>query len=455
MCVIVPAARTERPVFSGYETLATGSIDAIDQNKILRTRARRYALGVLITVYTFNFIDRQILAILLPAIKAEFVVGDKVLGFLAGPAFAVLYATLGIPIAFLADRSNRRNLIALALAIWSAMTALSGIASNIFQLVLARIGVGIGEAGCSPPAHSMIADYYPPETRSTAMGLYTLGISAGIMIAYLGGGWVAENIGWRAAFFIVGIPGLILALLVRFTVEEPVRGASENRIDRGHRPDLASVARFLVSRKSFLHMAAGAGLASFSGYAVLSFYPSFLVRSFSMSLSTIGVYLGLILGIAGGLGFAGGGYLADKIGQKSHQRALWAVAASVMLSWVFVFPVYLASSGQASLLAFIVPVVLSNVYLATTFAQTQSLVPLRMRAVASALLLFLINIVGLGLGPQVAGLMSDYLAASYGSESLRYSLLIISSVLTPWTAIHYFFAGRHIEQDLARAEEQD
>jgi len=433
--------------------LATSAAGPPDRNQSLSTGARRYALGVLVLVYTFNFIDRQILAILLPAIKAEFVVDDKVLGFLAGPAFAILYATLGIPIAFLADRSNRRNLIALALAIWSGMTALSGVANNIVQLVLARIGVGIGEAGCSPPAHSMIADYYPPEKRSTAMGLYTLGISGGIMIAYLAGGWVAENIGGREAFFIVGIPGVVLALIVRFTIQEPVRGISENRVDSGNRPGILIVAKYLLSRKSFLHMAAGAGLASFSGYAFLSFYPSFLMRSFSMSLTQVGVYLGLILGIAGGLGFAGGGYIADKLGRKSHSLALKAIALSLLGAWLFTFPVYLASSAQVSLTFFVVPAIFSNVYLATTFAQTQSLVPLRMRAVASALILFLINIVGLGLGPPLAGILSDYLSDSYANESLRYSLLIIGAVLTPWTALHYFMASRYIEQDLARLSE--
>ncbi len=431
--------------------MATGAADAADRAHAITTGAKRYALGVLIVVYTFNFIDRQILAILLPAIKDEFAVDDMVLGFLAGPAFAVLYATLGIPIAFLADRSNRRNLIALALAIWSGMTALSGVANNIFQLALARIGVGIGEAGCSPPAHSMIADLYPPEQRSTAMGLYTLGISGGIMIAYLAGGWVAENIGWREAFFIVGIPGLILALIIRFTIQEPVRGTSENRSDSGDRPGIVAVSRFLLSRKSFLHMAAGAGLASFSGYAFITFYPSFLTRSFSMSLSAVGVYLGLILGIAGGLGFAGGGYIADKIG--NHRQALRAIALSLLCAWVFTFPVYLASSSRMSLMFFIVPAIFSNVYLATTFAQTQSLVPLRMRAVASALILFLINIVGLGLGPQLAGILSDYLAGTFGIESLRYSLLTIGAVLTPWTALHYYLAGQHIESDLARVDE--
>ena len=431
----------------------TSAADALNRSQTISKGARRYALGLLVVVYTFNFIDRQILAILLPAIKIEFAVDDRVLGFLAGSAFALFYATLGIPIALIADRSNRRNLIALALAVWSGMTALSGFAANIVHLVLARIGVGIGEAGCSPPAHSMIADYYPPERRSTAMGIYTLGISSGIMIAYLAGGWVAQNIGWREAFLIVGIPGLVLALLVRFTIIEPVRGASENRVDTGDRPGIFQVARFLAGRKSFRHMAFGAALASFLGYAIISFYPSFLVRSFSMSLSTIGTYLGLILGIAGGLGFAGGGYVADKIGRKSTRYSFRVIAASLLLAWILNFPVFFASSGYLSLSFFIIPAIFSNVYLATTFAQTQSLVPLRMRAVASALILFIINIIGLGFGPLLAGALSDYLAAGYGNESMRYSLLIIGAVIGPWTAFHYFMAGKHIEHDLARVDE--
>ena len=184
---------------------------------------------MLAIVYMFNFIDRQILAILLPAIGAEFKVADSVLGLLAGTAFTIFYATLGIPIARLADRFSRRNLIAIALAVWSGMTALCGVAANIVQLAFARIGVGIGEAGCSPPAHSMIADYYPPASRATAMGFYTLGISAGIMLANIAGGWISQNIGWREAFFIVGGPGLLLAILFRMTVSEPTRGMSEER----------------------------------------------------------------------------------------------------------------------------------------------------------------------------------------------------------------------------------
>ena len=290
---------------------------------------------MLVVVYTFNFIDRQILAILLPAIKAEFGVSDSVLGFLAGTAFAIFYATLGLPIALLADRWNRRNLIALSLIVWSGMTALSGFASSIFQLTLARIGVGVGEAGCSPAAHSMIADYYPPERRSSAMGIFSLGISAGIMIAYLAGGWVAQNIGWREAFLIVGIPGVILAVVLRLTVVEPVRGMSESRVDRGDRPSLMQVVRFLLQRRSFVHISIGSGLGSFGGYAVLSFFPSFLTRSHSLTLAQAGLYLGLVLGIAGGLGYAGGGAAADRLGRHGQRIALYGVAAAMLFSWVF------------------------------------------------------------------------------------------------------------------------
>ncbi len=414
--------------------------------------ARQYALGILVVVYTFNFIDRQILAILLPAIKAEFLVADWVLGFLAGTAFAIFYATLGMPIALLADRWNRRNLIAISLAIWSAMTALSGMAANIVQLSLARIGVGIGEAGCSPPAHSMISDYYPPEQRATAMGVFTVGISAGIMIAYLGGGWIAENMGWRPALLIVGLPGLILALIVRFTVKEPPRGLSDARPDSDDRYGVMAVVRFLYRRKSFMHMSVGAALASFNAYAVLTFFPSFLIRSHGMNVQEIGMYLGLIIGISSAIGFVGGGYLADKVGAINKKYSLWIISASAMFAWLFVFPLYLLDNKSWVLIIFFIASVPTNVYLATTFAQTQGLVRLRMRAVASAFLLFIINIVGLGLGPQFAGILSDLLSSSFGADSMRYSLLAIGIVMGPWVAIHYYLAGLHIERDLDRVD---
>jgi predicted MFS family arabinose efflux permease len=416
-------------------------------------RVRRYTLGLIAAVYVLNFVDRQILAILLPAIKAEFDVDDWVLGFLSGPAFALFYVTLGIPIAVLADRWNRRNLIAIALTIWSAMTALSGMAQNIVQLSLARIGVGVGEAGFAPPAHAMIADLYPPNERSAAMGVFTLGIALGIMIAFLGGGWMAQNIGWREALLIVGIPGLLLAVVFRLTVKEPARGMSEGHVDSGEHHRVMSVARFLARRKSFLHMALGSGIASFNAYAVLNFFPSYLERSHGMDLQVIGIALGLIIGISTGTGFVGGGVVADRVGAKNKRYSLWVVAAAMLLGWLFVFPLYLSSNAWFVLALFFVPSVLNNAYVAVIFAQNQGLIRPRMRSVASSLLLFIINVVGIGLGPQFAGLLSDWLAASYGEESLRYSLLIIGAICGPWTAWHFFVAGRHIEKDLARVGE--
>lgn len=417
--------------------------------------ARRYAMVVLAVVYMFNFIDRQILSILLPAIRDEFQVGDTVLGLLAGTAFALFYVILGVPIAQLADRVNRRNLIAAAVAIWSGMTAVSGLATSIWHLVLARIGVGIGEAGCSPPAHSMIADLYPPERRSSAMGFYTLGISAGIMLAYLAGGWVAQNIGWRAAFFIVGIPGLLLALVVRFTLTEPQRGASEQRTDSGKQPTLRQVATFLLARRSFLYMAFAAGLSSFVGYSVINFMPSFVVRSFGMDIAVLGFWLGLIYGIAGGLGFFTGGYFADHFGRDNHRSALSFIGLAQVASAIFFVAVFMAPTVTSCLILLVIPAVTSNFYLAPVLSQTQSLVSLRMRAVASSLVLLIINVIGLAMGPPITGFVSDLLGPAFADESMRYSLLIVSSVLLPLAAWCYYQGGRWIDGDLQRADEHD
>lgn len=423
---------------------------------VISPAARRYAMVILAIVYMFNFIDRQILAILLPAIRDEFGVSDTYLGFLAGTAFALFYVTLGIPVARIADRHNRRNLIAAAVALWSGMTALSGLALNIWHLTLARIGVGIGEAGCSPPAHSMIADYFPPEKRSTAMGFYTLGISAGIMLAYLGGGWVVQNIGWRETFFIVGLPGLLLAVIVRLTVQEPERGASEQRVARGAQPSFAEVLKFLVVRRSFLHMAFAAGLSAFVGYAFISFLPSFMDRSFGMTdKAMLGRWLGLILGIAGGAGFFLGGYVADRFGTRTRRTSLTIIAGTVLFTAVPQVLMLLSGSWQIALLLFVIPAATSNVYLAPVLAQTQGMVALRMRAMASAIVLLVINVIGLGLGPWLTGMLSDGLRPAFGVESMRYALLVVSALILPWAAFHYYRAGRTIDADLARAAEHD
>ncbi|MDH3620073.1 MAG: MFS transporter, partial [Gammaproteobacteria bacterium] len=413
------------------------------------------ALVILAIVYMFNFVDRQILAILLPAIRDEFGVSDAWLGFLTGTAFAMFYIVLGIPVARYADRHNRRNLIALAVAVWSGMTALSGMAANFVQLALARIGVGVGEAGCSPPAHSMIADLYPPEERSTAMGVYTIGISAGIMLAYLLGGWVVQNIGWREALLIVGLPGLLLAAVVRFTVVEPKRGHSEGREALGEQPPFLTTLRFLWRRPSFIHMTVAAGLSSYVGYSVISFLPSFLVRSYGMPVDQIGIYLGLIIGIIGGAGFFLGGYIADHLGQSGHRQALSFIGITVLLTAVPYAAMFLSSSWQTALLLFLIPAATANVYLAPILSQAQGLVSLRMRAMASALALLIINVIGLALGPLLTGLLSDLLEARLAEESMRYSLLLVTSIVLPWAGYHYIRAGRTIDADLERAAKHD
>jgi predicted MFS family arabinose efflux permease len=409
--------------------------------------ARRYALSVLVVVYTFNFIDRQILSILMEPIKADLGLSDTQLGLLTGFAFALFYATLGIPIARLADKGNRRNLIAGALTIWSAMTAMSGLAQNFWHLLIARIGVGIGEAGCSPPAHSIISDYYPAEKRATALGIYSLGIPVGILFGFLAGGWLNQFFGWRVAFFVVGVPGIILAILVKLSLREPIRGMSEGRADTAPHPTVKETFTFLWSKRSFRHLAFGGGLTAFVGYGVVTWVPSFLIRSYGMQTGEVGTYLGLILGIPGGIGIVLGGWMADRYGSRDTRWYLWIVTVALLLGVPFSLGIYLTDSAGMALLFLCIPVLLGNFYQATTFSQTQGLVPLRMRAVAAAVLLFILNIIGLGAGPQAIGLLSDFLEPSYGQESLRYSLLILSFV-NVWAAYHYYLAGKYLKQDL-------
>ena len=418
-----------------------------EQHGVFSPAVRNYALGVLVVVYTFNFIDRQILSILLEPIKQDLGLSDSALGMLTGFAFALFYATLGIPIARFADRSNRRNLIAWALAIWSSMTAVSGLAQNFWHLLLARIGVGVGEAGCSPPAHSMLADYFPTENRATALGIYSLGIPFGILFGFIAGGWLNEFFGWRVAFFIVGVPGLLLAILVRFTLREPPRGMAEGRVADEEQPTIMETFRFLWSKRSFRHMAVGGGLTAFVGYGVITWVPSFLIRSYGMNTGDVGTYLGLILGIPGGIGIALGGYLADRYGARDTRWYLWIVSVALIASTPLFFGVYLSNTAFASLMFLILPILLGNFYQATTFSQTQGLVSLRMRSVAAAVLLFILNMIGLGAGPQAVGILSDVLQPSYGDESLRYALLILSTVQI-WAAYHYYQAGKSLKDDL-------
>lgn len=423
------------------------AVDGVAPTSLLR----RYVLGILLVVYTFNFIDRQILSILLESIKKDLLLTDQALGFLAGFAFAAFYATLGIPMALWADRGNRRNLIAVALALWSAMTAACGLAQNFVHLALARVGVGIGEAGCSPPSHSIISDYYPAHQRATAIGIYALGIPFGVMFGLFVGGRINELFGWRQAFFLVGLPGLALALLVRFTIPEPRRGLSDARADRGEQPGILETLRFLRRRPAFLHLSFGAALACFIGYGFIMWFPSFLIRSHQMKTSDVGLWLGLLIGVVGGLSMYVGGVLADRFSTRDTRWSAWIVTVANLIGLPFGVAAYLVDNPYWALVLFIPPVVAANFWQATTLAQAQSIVRLRMRAQTSAILLFIANIIGLGAGPWAIGAVSDLLAPRYGADSLRYSLLGFS-VIGLGVAWHFYQAGKYLQADLARAD---
>src|SRR5580698_4607377 len=271
------------------------------------TLYRNYVLFMLTIVYVFNFIDRQVLVILQESIKKDLRLSDAQLGFLSGFTFAIFYAVLGVPIARLADRTNRRNTITLSLGLWSIMTAVSGTARNFIQLAAARIGVGVGEAGGSPPAHAMISDYFPPRQRSTALSIYSTGIYIGTLIGFIMGGYLNQRLGWRTAFFVVGLPGIIFSLLFYATVKEPRRGATDTETLVIESPSLREVLKRLYATKTFVFLAIASALNVFCIYGLINWAPSFLERLHGMKPAEVGALLGLIYGIGGGAGsFAGG-----------------------------------------------------------------------------------------------------------------------------------------------------
>jgi len=410
-----------------------------------------YALVILTIVYSFNFIDRQLLAILQEAVKADLGLSDSQLGLLTGFAFAAFYVTAGIPIARWADRGNRRDIVALSLFIWSFMTAISGLVQNYTQLLLARIGVGVGEAGGSPPSHSIISDIFPPTERASALGFYSMGVSIGILFGFLAGGWLNEYFGWRVAFVIVGAPGILLAIILRMTLAEPVRGLNEQRTDSSAAVPLGQVLALLWSRRSFRHMAFAAALNSFAGYSSSNWTASFMIRSHDMSTGELGTWLALTMGLGGAIGVFCGGLIADRLARRDQRWYVWLPALTGFFCVPFMALVYLAPGAYAALALGIVPGILFNVYLGNTIATTHGLVGLRMRALSSAILFLILNIIGLGMGPWTIGMLSDFLQPSLGPESLRYAMLCVLPAVMFWSACHFFLAARTLREDLAAA----
>ena len=408
---------------------------------------RRYVLFILTGVYTFNFIDRQILVILQEPIKAELDLSDTQLGLLTGLAFALLYVTLGLPIARYADSNNRKNIVSISLVVWSAMTAVSGLAQNFTQLLLARIGVGVGEAGGSPPSHSIISDYFEPEKRATALSIYSSGVYLGIFLGFVVGGVIAQNYGWRMALYSLGIPGILYALLVWITVKEPIRGRTDKTNAKTTPYTFQEVVRTLFGKKTFVFVALATGFQAFNNYGVGNWLPSFLGRVHEMELQTIGITLGIIAAIGGGLGTFMGGYLTDRLRKRNIRWYCWLPAIAILFNMLPASLVFFGANVQFVLGTLLISYFLSALYLGPSIAITHSLVPAQMRAFASAVLFFILNIIGLGLGPFVIGLLSDLLEPSYGKEAIRYAYLVTFPIGLI-AATLFYFGAKHYEEDI-------
>ncbi len=426
---------------------------------------RHYALIILTLVYISSFIDRQIMSILVPPIKAEFNATDLEMGILGGFAFAIFYATLGLPLAMVADRSNRRNIIALAITVWSAMTALGGVAQNYVQLLLSRIGVGVGEAGSGPASHSMIADMYPIEERTRAMAIYSTGIHIGGALGGLFGGVLAYEYGWRVALLSVGLPGLLIAIVLRLTVKEPPRHAALDGTPplptttffkaarQVMRPSsfapLADGFRLFWHSKALRHTIIGCTLVAFIGYGAAYFGPTYIVRMFGLNLRDVGILsaVGSIFAVAGGFGAA---WVADHKGKEKPEWIPLIVAYTKFASLPFIVLYYFQESFWVAIIFYVPIIALGATYQGSTYSMVQTLSPPHMRAQNAAILLFIINLIGMGLGPTFVGWMSDYLIPIVGdnTQSLRWSLAFVSC-LGVWGAVHYYMAGKQYAREVA------
>lgn len=402
---------------------------------------RALALTMLLLVYTFNFVDRQIFSILVPAIKAELSLTDTQLGVLGGLAFALLYSTLAIPLAWIADRTSRTWTITISLGVWSGFTALCGWAGNFAQLFGARLGVGVGEAGGVAPSYAVIADTFPPESRARALAVYSLGIPLGSAAGVLLGGYIATTVDWRAAFVVVGLAGVAIAPLFRLLVREPVRDRTLATTEPVRR-----VFAILARKPSFWLLAFGASASSMLGYGLAFWLPSLLKRSFHLELQDVSYFYGAILLLGGVPGVLLGGMIGDRFGTKD--RAAYARAPAI--AFVIAVPLFaagiLSSSVTAAFLFFLVPQALAYVWLAPVITAVQHLVPPHMRATASASFLFINNLIGLGAGSFALGALSDGLTRRFGDEALRYSMLI-GLVLYLVAALLMWLAAKPLRKD--------
>ncbi|MFK8016495.1 MAG: spinster family MFS transporter [Gammaproteobacteria bacterium] len=412
-------------------------------------RSRAFVMFMLVLVYAFNFIDRQIIGILAVPIKAELGLSDSQLGLMGGLAFAVFYTTLGIPIAMLADRYSRTWILTVSLTVWSAMTAVCGLVTNFWQLFLARLGVGIGEAGGVAPSYSLICDYFPGPQRARAISVYSFGIPIGSALGMVFGGFIASRIDWRYAFFAVGLAGVVLAPIFKLTVPEPVRG----QFDEGGRVESSSLGvtlRTLWGKPSFWFMALGASSASMMGYGIFFWLPSFFVRSFDLPLLDASLLFGAILLFGGLAGIWLGGWLGDRFGKRDRRAYALVPAIAFVATIPFFAAAMLSTNLWLTVGLLMIPIALSLTWLGPLVSAVQHIVGPGMRATTSAIYLFINNLLGLGVGTFALGLLSDKLTVRFGDDALRYSILS-GTLFYVMAAIFLWFASRWLRQDWEEA----
>lgn len=364
-----------------------------------------YVLLCLLLGYTFNFLDRVVVGVLQEPLRNEFSLSDFQLGLLGGPAFAILYTVTGIPIARWADRGNRVFIVSLAIGVWSAMTAVTGLAASYLHLLLARIGVSIGEAGCSPPSQSLISDYFPPERRGTAFSIFALGVPMGNLLAAVGASWIAFNYGWRVTFGVLGVAGILLSLLIRLTVREPQRTTPPKAAGR-----LIPAARYLFGKPAYRFVVAGTVFAALGGFSLGQYLTSYFVRVHELNLAAAGLSVGMVTGVGAGIGTFSGGVLADRLMKRFPTAQSWLPGIGVALG----VPLYLtglfADGPRTAMIFLMAAVVCHFCYLGPMFDINQSIAPPRMRSTAVAILLLFVSLLGLALGPPILGALSDFFA---------------------------------------------
>ena len=413
-------------------------------------RMRTRILLLLLLAYVFNFIDRQIIGILAVPIKAELGLSDRQLGLMGGVAFAIFYSTLALPIAWFADRKSRIAIISASVAIWSLFTAVCGLAQNFWQLFLARMGVGIGEAGGVAPSYSLICDYFPSRSRARALAFFSLGIPLGSALGIFFGGWIASSVDWRAAFIIVGLAGLPIALLLRLFVPEPLRGASD-LASPADAPPFPEVMATLARIPSFWLLSFGAASGSILGYGLIFWLPALFTRSFGLSLGQIGWFYGSIVLVGGMLGTWLGGVIGDRLGPQRPG----AYAAIPAICFLLAAPAYAAALFAPSLPAvwilFVIPQILGLAWLGPVITAVQQLVPPNMRSTASASFLLINNFIGIGFGVYMFGELSTRMAARYGDDSLKFSMLFGLGFYV-LAAVFYALASRRLKRDMIAPE---